>query len=97
MIKCLAQAVVGCFLLRICCIRKIMLCRVAFADVYYLANEENLNFEHVNKNTAVKTSTLVTPADGMIIIRGLAGGSYTVLPKTAASALSCSSRWAHWL
>lgn len=68
-----------------------------YAGVYYLANEENLNFEHVNKNTAVKTSTLVTPADGMIIIRSLAGGSYTVLPKTAASALSCSSRWAHWL
>lgn len=49
----------------------------AYAGVYYLANEENLNSEHV-KPGSTKVTTLVTPADGMIITRGLAGGNYTV-------------------
>ena len=55
----------------------------AYAGVYYLANEENWNSEHVDhtdpsKQESMKVTTLVTPADGMIIIRGLAGGEYTV-------------------
>ncbi len=56
-----------------------------YAGVYYLANEENLNSGHVDKTTAAakKTSTLVTPADGKIIIRGLGGGSYTVTETKA--------------
>lgn len=51
----------------------------AYAGVYYLANEENWNSEHVDhsdpsKEESMKVTTLVTPADGMIITRGLAGG-----------------------
>ena len=53
----------------------------AYAGVYYLANEENLKSEHVNHPS--KVTTLVTPADGMIIIRGLAGGEYTVTETKA--------------
>lgn len=54
-----------------------------YAGVYYLANEENWNSEHVDhsdasKKDSMKVTTLVTPADGMIITRGLAGGSYIV-------------------
>ena len=54
-----------------------------YAGVYYLANEENWNSEHVDhsdplKKESMKVTTLVTPADGMIITRGLAGGNYTV-------------------
>ena len=48
-----------------------------YAGVYYLANEENRTSEHVDPNST-KVTTLVTPADGMIITRGLAGGNYTV-------------------
>lgn len=48
-----------------------------YAGVYYLANEENLNSEHVDPDST-KVTTLVTPADGMIITRGLAGGNYIV-------------------
>lgn len=55
----------------------------AYAGVYYLANEENWNSEHVDhsdplKKDSMKVTTLVTPTDGMIITRGLAGGEYTV-------------------
>lgn len=53
----------------------------AYAGVYYLANEENLHSEHVDNPSEV--TTLVTPADGMIIIRGLAGGEYTVTETKA--------------
>ena len=53
-----------------------------YAGVYYLANEENRTSEHVNPDST-KVTTLVTPADGMIIIRGLAGGNYTVLETKA--------------
>ena len=52
-----------------------------YAGVYYLANEENLHSEHVDNPSEV--TTLVTPADGMIIIRGLAGGEYTVTETKA--------------
>lgn len=52
-----------------------------YAGVYYLANEENLNSEHVDHPSEI--TTLVTPADGMIIIRGLAGGEYTVTETKA--------------
>lgn len=50
-----------------------------YAGVYYLANKENWNSEHVDhsdasKEESMKVTTLVTPADGMIITRGLAGG-----------------------
>lgn len=55
----------------------------AYAGVYYLANDENWNSEHVDnsdpsKKESMKVTTLVTPTDGMIITRGLAGGEYTV-------------------
>lgn len=55
----------------------------AYAGVYYLANDENWNSEHVDnsdssKKESMKVTTLVTPTDGMIITRGLAGGAYTV-------------------
>lgn len=53
----------------------------AYAGVYYLANDENLNSEHVEHPSEV--TTLVTPTDGMIIIRGLAGGEYTVTETKA--------------
>ena len=52
-----------------------------YAGVYYLANEENLHSEHVDNPSEV--TTLVTPADGMIIIRGLAGGEYIVTETKA--------------
>ena len=52
-----------------------------YAGVYYLANDENWNSEHVDNPSEV--TTLVTPADGMIIIRGLAGGEYTVTETKA--------------
>lgn len=60
----------------------------AYAGVYYLANEENWKSEHVDhsdlsKINSMKVTTLVTPADGMIIIRGLAGGEYTVTETKA--------------
>ena len=60
----------------------------AYAGVYYLANEENWNSEHVDhsdasKEESMKVTTLVTPADGMIIIRGLAGGEYIVTETKA--------------
>lgn len=55
---------------------------MAYAGVYYLANEENWISEHVAKGAAA-TDTLVTPADGKIIIRGLGGGSYTVTETKA--------------
>ena len=59
-----------------------------YAGVYYLANEENWNSEHVDhsdasKKESMKVTTLVTPADGMIIIRGLAGGEYIVTETKA--------------
>ncbi len=53
-----------------------------YAGVYYLANDENKDSEHV-ANGAAATDTLVTPADGKIIIRGLGGGSYTVTETKA--------------
>ena len=60
----------------------------AYAGVYYLANDENWNSEHVDhsdpsKKESMKVTTLVTPADGMIITRGLAGGEYTVTETKA--------------
>lgn len=60
----------------------------AYAGVYYLANEENWKSDHVDnsdpsKEESMKVTTLVTPADGMIIIRGLAGGEYTVTETKA--------------
>ena len=60
----------------------------AYAGIYYLANEENWNSEHVDhsdasKMNSMKVTTLVTPADGMIIIRGLAGGEYIVTETKA--------------
>ena len=60
----------------------------AYAGVYYLANEENWNSEHVDhsdasKEESMKVTTLVTPTDGMIITRGLAGGEYTVTETKA--------------
>ena len=59
-----------------------------YAGVYYLANKENWNSEHVNhsdpsKEESMKVTTLVTPNDGMIIIRGLAGGEYIVTETKA--------------
>lgn len=59
-----------------------------YAGVYYLANEENRTSEHVDhsdplKENSMKVTTLVTPADGMIIIRGLAGGEYIVTETKA--------------
>lgn len=61
-----------------------------YAGVYYLANDENWNSVHVDntdpsKKESMKVTTLVTPADGMIIIRGLAGGEYTVTETKAPS------------
>ena len=61
----------------------------AYAGVYYLANKENWNSDHVDRTDPLKTeesmkvTTLVTPDDGMIIIRGLAGGEYTVTETKA--------------
>lgn len=60
----------------------------AYAGVYYLANDENWKSDHVDhrdetKKESMKVTTLVTPADGMIIIRGLAGGEYTVTETKA--------------
>lgn len=60
----------------------------AYAGVYYLANDENWNSEHVDhsdpsKKESMKVTTLVTPTDGMIITRGLAGGEYTVTETKA--------------
>lgn len=59
-----------------------------YAGVYYLANDENWNSEHVDhsdssKKESMKVTTLVTPTDGMIITRGLAGGEYTVTETKA--------------
>lgn len=59
-----------------------------YAGVYYLANKENWNSEHVDhsdesKKESMKVTTLVTPNDGMIIIRGLAGGEYIVTETKA--------------
>lgn len=59
-----------------------------YAGVYYLANEENWNSDHVDhsdasKKESMKVTTLVTPADGMIITRGLAGGEYIVTETKA--------------
>lgn len=59
-----------------------------YAGVYYLANKENWNSEHVDhsdesKKESMKVTTLVTPTDGMIIIRGLAGGEYIVTETKA--------------
>lgn len=61
-----------------------------YAGVYYLANDENWKSDHVDnsddtKKDSMKVTTLVTPADGMIIIRGLAGGEYTVTETKAPS------------
>ena len=60
----------------------------AYAGVYYLANDENWNSEHVDhsdpsKKESMKVTTLVTPTDGMIITRGLAGGKYIVTETKA--------------
>lgn len=60
----------------------------AYAGVYYLATDENWKSEHVDhsddtKKDSMKVTTLVTPADGMIIIRGLAGGEYTITETKA--------------
>ena len=60
----------------------------AYAGVYYLATDENWNSEHVDhrdetKKESMKVTTLVTPTDGMIITRGLAGGEYTVTETKA--------------
>lgn len=60
----------------------------SYAGVYYLATDENWSSEHVDhsdpsKKESMKVTTLVTPADGMIIIRGLAGGEYTVTETKA--------------
>lgn len=60
----------------------------AYAGVYYLATDENWSSEHVDhsdpsKKESMKVTTLVTPADGMIIIRGLAGGKYIVTETKA--------------
>lgn len=60
----------------------------AYAGVYYLANKENWNSEHVDhsdssKEESMKVTTLITPTDGMIIIRGLAGGEYIVTETKA--------------
>ena len=59
-----------------------------YAGVYYLANDENWNSEHVDhsdpsKKESMKVTTLVTPTDGMIITRGLAGGKYIVTETKA--------------
>lgn len=59
-----------------------------YAGVYYLANDENWNSEHVDhsdssKKESMKVTTLVTPTDGMIITRGLAGGEYTITETKA--------------
>ena len=59
-----------------------------YAGVYYLANKENWNSDHVDhsdpsKEESMKVTKLVTPDDGMIIIRGLAGGAYTVTETKA--------------
>lgn len=60
----------------------------AYAGVYYLANKENWNSEHVDhsdssKEESMKVTTLIAPTDGMIIIRGLAGGEYIVTETKA--------------
>lgn len=59
-----------------------------YAGVYYLATDENWNSEHVDhsdssKKESMKVTTLVTPTDGMIITRGLAGGKYIVTETKA--------------
>ena len=59
-----------------------------YAGVYYLANEENWNSGLVDnsdasKKESMKVTKLVTPADGMIITRGLAGGNYIVTETKA--------------
>lgn len=61
---------------------------MTYAGVYYLANDENWNSEHVDhsdpsKKESMKVTTLVTPTDGMIITRGLAGGKYIVTETKA--------------
>ena len=61
-----------------------------YDGVYYLANEENWNSGHVEQggltyeqSTSKMVTTIVSPADGYIIIRGLAGGRYTVTETKA--------------
>ena len=46
-----------------------------YEGVYYLANEVNKNSDRV-ATAATATTTVVTPANGRIVIRGLAGGEY---------------------
>lgn len=55
-----------------------------YEGVYYVANEVNKNSGHVD-NTATATDTVVTPENGRIVIRGLAGGTYE-LEETKAPA-----------
>lgn len=56
-----------------------------YAGVYYVANAENLGSVHVDTTAATATTTVVTPANGRIVIRGLAGGTYE-LEETKAPA-----------
>ena len=55
-----------------------------YEGVYYLANEVNKNSDRVATGTTA-TNTVVTPANGRIIIRGLAGDTYQ-LEETEAPA-----------
>ncbi len=55
-----------------------------YEGVYYLANEVNKNSDRVAIGTTA-TNTVVTPANGRIIIRGLAGDTYQ-LEETEAPA-----------
>ena len=55
-----------------------------YVGVYYLANEVNKNSDRVATGTTA-TNTVVTPANGRIIIRGLAGDTYQ-LEETEAPA-----------
>lgn len=61
-----------------------------YDGVYYLANKENWNSSHVNQDglsfeasESKMVTTVVSPADGYIIIRGLAGGKYTATETKA--------------
>ncbi len=46
-------------------------------------NSEHIDHSDPSKKESMKVTTLVTPTDGMIITRGLAGGEYTITETKA--------------